>query len=237
MARKNKCQQSFFPPDGVHIAFSLGLLLLTLAMLRIPAMRVPGLILTPLLWTAFCIALLMRKKSYSLVSYGWTLLAVMLAGLGLLWLSSAASEAQGYCVWLVTAVGVLLFLPPLLAAEKRVPKNRTQDAFAVRALGLLLVMLIQCYGWASASNVVFDQSAGTEFAGCIARKWQSSRRRSAARYHIHVQLDSQTEEVRFNVGKQTYETLYEGEKMVLTKHDGFWNAPYWTFTPAEAENS
>ena len=92
-------------------------------------------------------------------------------------------------IFLVALGFVLLTLPMLLIAEKQVPNMRAgREKYWLRAVALTMLVFLAAISWAAASNIAFDQSAGSLRTACITEKWRNSSR-TGGQYHIRVAVE------------------------------------------------
>ena len=122
-------------------------------------------------------------------------------------------------IFLVALGFVLLTLPMLLIAEKQVPNMRAgREKYWLRAVALTMLVFLAAISWAAASNIAFDQSAGSLRTACI-----------GGQYHIRVAVEGLAESLNLDVGRDAYRRLSEGDAVTATEYDGFWGAPYYTW--------
>ena len=132
-------------------------------------------------------------------------------------------------IFLVALGFVLLTLPMLLIAEKQVPNMRAgREKYWLRAVALTMLVFLAAISWAAASNITFDQSAGSLRIACITEKWRNSSR-TGGQYHIRVAVEGLAESLNLDVGRDAYRRLSEGDAVTVTEHPGFWGAPYYTW--------
>lgn len=138
--------------------------------------------------------------------------------------------------YFLVALGfVLLTLPMLLIAEKQVPNMRAgREKYWLRAVALTMLVFLAAISWAAASNIAFDQSAGSLRTACITEKWRNSSR-TGGQYHIRVAVEGLAESLNLDVGRDAYRRLSEGDAVTATEYDGFWGAPYYTWDYPQEE--
>ena len=181
-----------------------GMLIMALALVFLPSLRTAALILYAADWLALGIAALTAKRKMR---------NIFLVALGF----------------------VLLTLPMLLIAEKQVPNMRAgREKYWLRAVALTMLVFLAAISWAAASNIAFDQSAGSLRTACITEKWRNSSR-TGGQYHIRVAVEGLAESLNLDVGRKAYRRLSEGDAVTVTEYDGFWGAPYYTWDYPQEE--
>ena len=201
MAKSNKFLGKN-PPNPAVALPAWGMLIMALALVFLPSLRTAALILYAADWLALGIAALTAKRKQSLVNY-W-----------------------GSCVPIVVAIVLLNFW------YRRYTTPWMRNIFLV-ALGFVLLtlpmlLILAAISWAAASNITFDQSAGSLRIACITEKWRNSSR-TGGQYHIRVAVEGLAESLNLDVGRDAYRRLSEGDAVTVTEHPGFWGAPYYTW--------
>ena len=97
-----------------------------------------------------------------------------------------------------------------------------------------MLVFLAAISWAAASNITFDQSAGSLRTACITEKWRNSSR-TGGQYHIRVAVEGLAESLNLDVGRDAYRRLSEGDAVTVTEYDGFWGAPYYTWDYPQEE--
>lgn len=228
MAKPNK----FFgnSPNPAVALPAWGMLIMALALVFLPSLRTAALILYAADWLALGIAALTAKRKQSLVNYWGSCVPIVVAIVLLSFWYRRYTTPWMRNIFLVALGFVLLTLPMLLIAEKQVPNMRAgREKYWLRAVALTMLVFLAAISWAAASNITFDQSAGSLRTACITEKWRNSSR-TGGQYHIRVAVEGLAESLNFDVGRDAYRRLSEGDAVTVTAYDGFWGAPYYDVT-------
>lgn len=206
-----------------------GMLALTLAFQFNPTFRTVALILYAADWLALAIAALTAKRKQSLVNYWGSCVPIVVAIVQLNFWYRRYTTPWMRNIFLVALGFVLLTLPMLLIAEKQVPNMRAgREKYWLRAVALTMLVFLAAISWAAASNIAFDQSAGSLRTACITEKWRNSSR-TGGQYHIRVAVEGLAESLNLDVGRKAYRRLSEGDNVTVTEYPGFWGALYYTW--------
>lgn len=216
-------------PISTVTLLAWGLLALATAFDHIPSFRAAALILYAVDWLAIAIAATLTKRKQTLIIRPGMILPLFISTLLLFQRKIRMTMQPAATIWLVTACFMLLTLPMLLAAEKQVPNMRAgREKYWLRAVALTMLVFLAAISWAAASNITFDQSAGSLRIACITEKWRNSSR-TGGQYHIRVAVEGLAESLNLDVGRDAYRRLSEGDAVTVTEHPGFWGAPYYTW--------
>ena len=175
MAKPNK----FFgnSPNPAVALPAWGMLIMALAFVFLPSLRTAALILYAADWFALGIAALTAKRKQSLVNYWGSCVPIVVAIVLLNFWYRRYTTPWMRNIFLVALGFVLLTLPMLLIAEKQVPNMRAgREKYWLRAVALTMLVFLAAISWAAASNITFDQSAGSLRTACITEKWRNGSR-------------------------------------------------------------
>lgn len=232
--RKNKSRQTAKPPQSSRPILALHVLMMLLGALGYlwPQTMPLVLIALPVALMLCIVILLVKEETFCSKTGLWAILLPAL--LVLLSSKGGTSVDGGWNLLKISLVLAGLLLVPLLISEYRVPKKKAGESFWGRALALVIFLVMLCFAWLNASNVVFDTSEPTVQRMTVVSVQKQHHSKGGNSYYAHTR-DEMGEEIRLRIRKKDYQQMQKGDELLVSTHEGFWQFGYYTWAYPEEE--
>lgn len=234
--RKNKPRQSAKAPRSSRPIWALHVLMMLLGALGYLWPQTMPLVLIALpVALLTCIVMLLVKEEketfFSSTGFWAMLLPTLLVMLGN---KGGTAVDGGWDLLKISLIVAAVLLVPMLISEYRVPKKKAGESFWGRALALVMLLVMLCFAWLDASNVVFDTSEPTVQRMAVVSVQKRHLSKGGSSYYAHVR-DEMGDEIRLRIRKTDYQQIQEGDELLVSLHEGFWQSGYYTWTYSAEE--